>query len=1203
MNYPELKEIIFQKTKKLIENEKWDEILHILQVCPEQIYFFRKLLEDKFKVSKELNEFPVEKIIYETNSQDDPNAPFIYYKFTEIFSLIFEVLNYESEFLSRNFKVQLCRLLYPKITEFLKYKRNRISSIERFIENLYDEINQFYHDDFINHSFLLEYLNKEKPEFLVEFFPKIFSKGSYRLGYELIIKFNKLIKRYDSETRQILKNIIIYEKQYYSLKELLEGENKELLQIMEDSRRRKKGEFYNKFVNYTKETIENKLFERNPDDIFRYTFDLYTEEELTNIIKKIIELEINYSHMGNQLGEHGWVHLLLLEIAWAKKSNLFDDYLDDLVKLGHLQAVQTYFAQFPEKLKKYQDFLFEKLGFFIINLLQWHYDDFKFNDPECIFRELLFKELPAEALTSIFFKKQPELINQFKKIIKDYIDIKLKEDSVEIGLFYKLESLLRIYYRACDEYNHKPNIDIGLLKEVYEYFVSKSIFKEGDSFIHNIYLAKNFNQLDEKLQEVLIKQLIESKNLSSIDFLLNYGYKHMERYIDLIITFDPKHDLQSQHFIRILEKIARESGNNKQIQDKIQDRLKDEILIYKTAEIYSFLGDFKKSEWILEQILDNEVIISNSINSFIDYQLVRIESSILNSSQFNTSERISELSNIESDFNKFNTNQSLLQNFKFKLNSYKARINLYDGFSYMEEKLFQRSKDSFERASEIYSALKETHIKPDNKKIFNVLFKISDFFASNLMDISNFTLNDELNSIIHRKLITPFSIQQEVNIQMKRLLENIKLLKFSPNLKLTSQLICEIPTKFCPIPPKIIKKRLVKKSLLDNKEEILIEWDKENNKIKNNEPILISDSSQQYYFKLEFENKEKYFDFDISFNPKSNVKIYCEGKESSAGIINYELSINSLSFKGNQDIELSFTETDICGYKESSFFVIKHHDIHKLEEEIIDEICSKITKYKEELYPPIRFKIFLEQFEDPIIRFNFLKYILYRVKDYYYTFNEMRQAIVKQIEKLPYGDDDKLIFIILNELQTKSQMFWSYFTNHYLEVPNRKIRIMESNKVPKYLSEYSAENRLFLIFIDDVIGTGTQFIKFYKNDFHRQYEKYITKKNSKFNFYLVAGVGSEESFEYISKNSLISESHIRYSRIIRKNEKAFNKENWNNEDDLESVKDYLKKIHPEKWGGYKGLEYLVVLEWNTPNNTIGCLYKKNDKWKPLFPRK
>ena len=147
-----------------------------------------------------------------------------------------------------------------------------------------------------------------------------------------------------------------------------------------------------------------------------------------------------------------------------------------------------------------------------------------------------------------------------------------------------------------------------------------------------------------------------------------------------------------------------------------------------------------------------------------------------------------------------------------------------------------------------------------------------------------------------------------------------------------------------------------------------------------------------------------------------------------------------------------------------------------------------------------------------------------------------------------------------------------------------------------------------MIFIEDVIGTGRQFIKFYKNDFHNQYVKYNIQKNPIFNFYLIAGIGSEQSFKFISKNSILSESHIRYSRVIREKEKAFNKENWDNEDEMEEVKEFLKKIHPKTWGGYKkedadeGLEYLVVLEWNSPNNTIGCLYKKNDKWNPLFPR-
>ena len=95
MNYSKLRKSIDQKTKKLIEDENWDELLRILKICPEQIYFFSVILEEKLKVSKELNEFPVLKIKYEHKSQDDPDAPFVYYRFTKIFNLIFELLNFK----------------------------------------------------------------------------------------------------------------------------------------------------------------------------------------------------------------------------------------------------------------------------------------------------------------------------------------------------------------------------------------------------------------------------------------------------------------------------------------------------------------------------------------------------------------------------------------------------------------------------------------------------------------------------------------------------------------------------------------------------------------------------------------------------------------------------------------------------------------------------------------------------------------------------------------------------------------------------------------------------------------------------------------------------------------------------------------------------------------------------------------------------
>jgi len=58
------------------------------------------------------------------------------------------------------------------------------------------------------------------------------------------------------------------------------------------------------------------------------------------------------------------------------------------------------------------------------------------------------------------------------------------------------------------------------------------------------------------------------------------------------------------------------------------------------------------------------------------------------------------------------------------------------------------------------------------------------------------------------------------------------------------------------------------------------------------------------------------------------------------------------------------------------------------------------------------------------------------------------------------------------------------------------------------------------------------------------------------------------------------------------------------------LKKFLKEQDPLNWDGWKkdvvnekGMEYLVVLDWRTPNNTIGILWNTHNWKEPLFPRK
>ncbi len=46
------------------------------------------------------------------------------------------------------------------------------------------------------------------------------------------------------------------------------------------------------------------------------------------------------------------MHLILLEIAWNNKVDLFQDYLEELVDLNQLQVLESYFLQRPERIKE-----------------------------------------------------------------------------------------------------------------------------------------------------------------------------------------------------------------------------------------------------------------------------------------------------------------------------------------------------------------------------------------------------------------------------------------------------------------------------------------------------------------------------------------------------------------------------------------------------------------------------------------------------------------------------------------------------------------------------------------------------------------------------------------------------------------------------------------------------------------------------------
>ncbi|KKL60198.1 hypothetical protein LCGC14_2207710 [marine sediment metagenome] len=240
---------------------------------------------------------------------------------------------------------------------------------------------------------------------------------------------------------------------------------------------------------------------------------------------------------------------------------------------------------------------------------------------------------------------------------------------------------------------------------------------------------------------------------------------------------------------------------------------------------------------------------------------------------------------------------------------------------------------------------------------------------------------------------------------------------------------------------------------------------------------------------------------------------------------------------------------------------------------------------------------FLMQFP-PSLRISISKILS---KIIFISLREMAENLAHLLD-IVIDDFNKTNIVIFNNAWQKSSSAWSYFSNFFND---KKIRCISPKDVLNIIEKLGINDEYYFIFIDDVIGTGSQFLKLFNKEFQDQILKIkqIVKTNKKIYFYLIAGVGTTNSKELLSKNiDFLPRTNILYYYNLRESDKALHYDNFINKKDLVSITTFLKEKDPNWWNGYKDSQLLIILQWNTPNNTIGCLWHDTKNWKPLFPR-
>lgn len=1190
--YEKIYSDICSKTEDLIVKEDWEEIEKLFRISPKQISLFSQMIEEKVKNSQLFTKPPLRKRNYEKET------PIDYYSYTWVFEISIVILKKERSFFTQEFQNGIC----SKIFSFMKENHVNSAACEHFAQGLFETIKTLYFNELVEVPNLLIHMIKVDPKIGIDLFSDIVEKGYYELGFDILRNKPDLIDSHNDDVRKLFENIILNDTQLRKYTHPLIEKDNDLKLIIEEHRLKLKYEFYSKLVFPELNQVDKSWLIENSRS-FSFCLNLFDDGELKNIIKRLLDLNIEYSYENK---ESIWIIHSLLEIGWSRKRELFDEYLDKLTELKYRQVVRGYFFQFPEKIKDNQDLIF-KLQYFSLDLLERRFEFFQLENPVDLFKDFLHNRYNILILRKIFYQQYPDLREDFNQEIINYlnqIDVSSLNNSQEHIIYY-VDNLLEIIYGYYTEY--VPEFDIRYFQEVLSKFLSVEWIAKNFNPITSFYLSKNIDNFDMEFQEKIVMLLVDNNKLTCIENLLNVNYNGLKPHLGKILEYNPKEPLESIHLVKVISKILKNSIENQEIYQKALDILRNLEDCPEKVEIYTFLGDLEQSKSIFNKLLDREFSLPYAINLALDYNLIQCEITIKDSQKIDSSILLSEIEELDTQIQNYNSDSTTLQNFTFKKTALEARLYLYSGLEELQNNNAPKSVSFFEQAIKLFNKLKSTKvIKETTKSIFGIYHDISMFFKENMNKIYEKLGQsvDEANQFLVESLNQLTSDFDQPNIQITRIQEDIQNLRFEPSTNTICQLNFEIPTKFCPKPPLIYKS-----TLIDPDGKLIQEWD-EKRQSQIDDPIEFNYGSNKFILEIEFKEKEKYYDFNIEIEQDAKFDISQQKIETDLGKIRFVLNANSGGFNGIRDFTLLLKENDLCGFNFNLHTLIIHKDYASLEEEIIKELIEKIPKYKDHVLQYSDYLGFLKQFDDhPEIRSGVLMHILKRLPNYHLKIDEIITELKKEVQKIQYEkENDDLLFCILNQLEAKSPSFCQYLTKNYIKVGRYNIQTRKSTTLLKNFGKNPPSKTTHIIFLDDTIGSGSQFVKYYNSDFKPIYEKYNLDTNSHLNFHLIAAKGSYESIQYISQNTIFPHTNLHYCQILRSQDKAFNSKEWKEDQLLDNVKNFLKQKDERNWDGYKeegeerGLEYLVVNEWIVPNNTIGCLWNKKGKWNPLFPR-
>lgn len=285
------------------------------------------------------------------------------------------------------------------------------------------------------------------------------------------------------------------------------------------------------------------------------------------------------------------------------------------------------------------------------------------------------------------------------------------------------------------------------------------------------------------------------------------------------------------------------------------------------------------------------------------------------------------------------------------------------------------------------------------------------------------------------------------------------------------------------------------------------------------------------------------------------------------------------------------------------------YGVPKLEERIL-RITTQLPRTKEEIMRWLNNFLLSEQ-EFALRLLEHFRYI--KRDDLIDICNKIYTNLIEKVSELdikPKIPED--LFFINFGKEAKSDKLMSYHFRQALGT-----QLSDTNFVNLFEPEIDPPKNKVLIYIDDLSGTGHQFLsdweKFNENLKKKWHDKHTSfTKFNKFVFLpiFITKIAKNEIEQlpyfiivYLSHH-LLTEKHM----ALKPESKIFNEKEMKIATEI--FYNYGKQLYPKGPLGYGNLGLLISFFYNTPNNTLPIIWQKSPsefcnstlKWEPLFPR-